>query len=321
MNSPSSSVLTAVLPVLAIVGTGFFLRKRGLVEASAQASMMRVVLWVLMPCLVLDRVPHNAALNSGWLAMAAPVAGFLSVVAGLLVAWYAAPLFGIQAGTPRRTFAYCTSIYNYGYVAIPLCQVLVGQDAVAVMLLFNAGIEVGIWTAGLMVLSGRLTREAWKKLVNPMTVGSILALALNKTGAAPHMPGWLCATFSTLGACAIPLGILMVGMALPALLAGFSWRNEPRAAAGACLLRNGIIPVVMLAPVAAGKWAWLPELPTPLGPILMLQASMSAGIFSIVVVQHFNGDPRMALRVAIYSSLGAIVTLPLWLEILSAWLP
>ena len=318
--------MTAILPVLAIVGTGFFLRRQGLVEASAQTSMMRVVLWVLMPSLVLDRVPHNTALNTGWLALGAPVAGFFSIIAGLLVAWYAAPLFGVQPGTPRRTFAYCTSIYNYGYVAIPLCQVLIGHDAVAVMLLYNAGIEIGIWTAGFMVLSGRLTREAWKKLLNPMTVGSILALTLNKTGVAPHMPEWLCATFSMLGSCAIPLGILMVGMALPALLAGFSWHSSLHIPAyGRWLLAEWPEETNQAAransPVAAGKWGWLPELPMPLGPILMLQASMSAGIFSIVVVQHFNGDPRMALRVAIYSSICAVATLPLWLEILRPWLP
>ncbi|MDR2863183.1 MAG: AEC family transporter [Puniceicoccales bacterium] len=313
MGDSSASILGAVLPVLAIIGAGYVLRHRNVVDAAVQHGMMRVVLWLLFPCLVLDRVPHNAALNSGSLPWATLAAGFLSIIAGLLIAWLTAPLFDVREAVARRTFAYCTSIYNYGYVAIPLCQVLVGSDAVAVMLLFNAGIEVGIWTAGWVVLTGRLSKDVWARLLNPMTVGSLFALALNKTGAAVWIPEWLRATFAMLGACAIPLGILMVGMALPALMSGFSWRSHLRASLGACALRNGVIPLGMFAAAA------LLALPRPLGPILALQAAMPAGIFPIVVAQHFGGDARMALRVAIWSSLCAVFTMPLWLRLLSTW--
>jgi predicted permease len=321
VSASSSTLATAILPVLAIVGAGWLLRKRGIVSADAQRGLVQIVLWVLMPSLVLDRVPHNPALRAGWLAWVTPAAGFFSVCAGLALAWVCAPLFGAREPSARRTFAYCVSIFNYGYVAIPLCQQLVGRDAVAVMLLFNAGIEAAIWTAGFLVLTGRFSRDAWKRLANPMTIGTLFALALNKTGAAPLMPEWLRAIFSMLGACAIPLGILTVGLALPSLSGQFSWRDNPRSAAGACLLRNALIPAVMLLPVAAAAWAWIPAaLPRPLGAILAIQAAMPAGIFPIVVAQHYGGDPKTALRVAAWTSLAALLTLPLWLSLLSPWI-
>ncbi|MDR2982130.1 MAG: AEC family transporter [Puniceicoccales bacterium] len=144
-----------------------------------------------------------------------------------------------------------------------------------------------------------------------MTLGSFFALALNKGSVAPLMPEWRCSTFSMLGACAIPMGILLVGMSLPSLMAGFSWRSDWRVSVGSCVLRNGVIPVAMVVPV------WLFSLPEPLGPILALQAAMSAGFFPIVVAQHFGGDARLALRVTIASSICAVVTLPLWLNLLS----
>ena len=319
MSNTTGTILTAIIPVVFIVGAGYVLRKRGLVDAAAQNSLMRVVIWVLMPCLVLDRVPHNVALRSGWLAWLTPTAGFLAIAAGLVLAWLAAPLFGVRENTGRRTFAYCTSIPNYGYIALPLCELLLGRDAVAIMLLFNAGIEAAIWSAGLVVLTGRFETGAWRRLVNPMTVGSAVALALNKTGVAPLMPDWLCHTFAMLGACAIPFGILMVGMALPALMREFNWRADWRAAAGAVALRNVVVPAVMLAPVAAAAWVWIPELPRPLGPVLAIQAAMPAGIFPIVIAQHFGGDARMALRVSAWSSIAGVLTLPLWLNLVMEW--
>jgi predicted permease len=281
---------------------------------------MRVVIWVLMPCLVLDRVPHNVALNSGWLAWLTPTAGFLCIVVGLGIAWVAAPVFGAGGGAERRTFAYCVSIPNYGYIALPLCEALIGRDAVAIMLLFNAGIEAAIWSAGLLALTGKLNAGFWKHLVNPMTVGSVVALALNKTGAAPAMPDWLCHTFTMLGACAIPLGILMVGMALPALAKEFDWRADGRAAIGAVVLRNVVIPLAMLTPLAAAAWLSCPALPAPLGAVLAIQAAMPAGIFPVVIAQHFGGNARMALRVVVWSSIGGVVTLPLWLNLIAGWI-
>jgi predicted permease len=320
MNGSAGTIATAILPVLAIAGTGYVLRRRGLVDAAAQSSLMRVVIWVLMPSLVLDRVPHNAALNAGPLAWLALAAGFLTIALGLVVAWFAAPIAGVRDGPPRRTFAYCVSIYNYGYIAIPLCQLLVGRDAVAVMLLFNAGIETAIWTAGLATLTGHFTSDLWRRLVNPMTVAAAAALLLNRTGAAPAMPDWLCNTFSMLGGCAIPFGIFMVGMALPSLVAELNWREGLRTAAGAVVLRNIAVPLVMLAPVAAAAWAWVPALPAPLGAVLAIQAAMPAGIFPIVVAQHFGGDARVALRVVAWSSIAAILTLPLWLNLAASWI-
>jgi predicted permease len=186
------------------------------------------------------------------------------------------------------------------------------------MLLFNAGVEAAIWTVGLVVLTGRFERGAWKRLINPMTVGSVVALALNKTGVAPHLPQWLCETFSMLGGCAIPFGILMVGMALPSLLKEFSWRDGKREAAGAVLLRNLLVPALMALPVLAVARGWVPwKFPRPLDAVLAIQAAMPAGIFPIVVAQHFGGDARVALRVAAWTSLAAVVSLPFWLWLLA----
>ena len=311
MGNHVVTIFTAVMPVLAILSAGYFLRQKDVVDAAVQHSLMRLTLWVFFPALVLDRIPHNTALNSGSLAWATPLAGFLTIAVGLALAWLLAPLFGAKEIVPRRTFTYSTAIYNYGYIAIPLCQSLIGRDAVAVLLLFNAGCEVGIWTIGLVALTGQFSRQAWKQLLNPMTLSSFFALGLNRTGAADWMPEWLNATFAMLGACAIPVGILLVGMALPALLPGFSWRSHFSSSLGSCVLRNGLIPLVMIIPVLCLAF------PHPLGPILALQAAMPAGFFPIVVAQHFGGDPRLALRVTIASSLCALATLPLWLGLLS----
>lgn len=316
MLAAFSNVFTAVMPVVATIAAGYFLRKRGLVETTIQKSLMRLTLWIFFPALVLARVPHNAALHSGNLAWATPLAGFLTIAGGIGISLLFASACGVRDVTARRTFAYCVGIFNYGYVAIPLCESLIGADAVAILLLFNAGVEIAIWTVGLIVITGKLSRDSWKNLLNPMALSSFGALALNKTGVAEFLPKWLCGTFSMLGACAIPVGLLLVGMALPALVSGFSWRSDLRAAVGSCVLRNVAIPLAMLLPVIA----FPAFLPAPLGAILALQAAMPAAFFPIVVAQHYGGDARTALRITLASSAVGVVTLPLWMTILSKYI-
>ena len=42
---------------------------------------------------------------------------------------------------------YAAGHYNYGYLAIPVCAAVYGDGSVAVLLLFNTGLELCFWTA------------------------------------------------------------------------------------------------------------------------------------------------------------------------------
>ena len=56
------TVLTAMLPVFAIMGIGLGLRRRGWLSADADASLMRVTINLLLPSLIFDSVFGNVAL-------------------------------------------------------------------------------------------------------------------------------------------------------------------------------------------------------------------------------------------------------------------
>jgi malate permease and related proteins len=306
-------ILTAVMPVALLLATGFLLRKSGVMDEGLRPGLMKLVLWVFFPALVLDKVTQNPALKDDAVAFWSPAAGFASLIVGYAVSRVFSGLCGADTPERRRAFVYTTGNYNYGYLAIPVCETLYGRESVAVLLLYNIGLELCLWSVGMVVLTGELNRDSWKRVFNPISVAMLAALALNRTDAAAHLPAWFYRTVGMLGACSIPCGLLLVGMGIPALLDGFRARHDARITTGSILLRNGLIPAIF---VAGGLF--LP-LPPEVSRLLVLQAAMPAALLPIVMCQHYGVAPQVSLRVAVATTLAGAVTLPAWLWI-GQWL-
>src|SRR5690606_33372638 len=117
-------------------------------------------------------------------------------------------------GRGLRTFAYSIGIYNYGYIPIPLTIALFDREVLGVLLVFNVGCEAAIWTVGILLLSGGSLKEGWKRLINPPLIALIIALAGNGLGLDEHLPQAVSTTISMAGACAIPLGLMLIGATL-----------------------------------------------------------------------------------------------------------
>lgn len=306
-----AAIFASIVPVVVTTALGYLFRKKNWVDQTVQAGLMRLVIWIFTPALVVDRVLGNPLLVEISVVLKVCAAGFLSVVVGIFVAIFCARFFGIGDSARKRAFGYCCGIYNYGYIALPICMSLCPPDTVGVMLLFNSSIEVAVWSVGVAVVSGRLrVAELAKSVVNPIFFAMIFCLVFNFSGLAPHVPGWVFGTAKSLGACMIPCGILLVGMALPVLMNGFRVRDEPLVSVGALAMRLFLIPALMLAAAL-----FVPGLPQDLRNILVIQCGMPTAMLPIVVVQLYGGDARLALRIVLSTSAACIITLPLWIKV------
>lgn len=305
------ALLTATMPVVLMVAIGYLFRKKKWVGQETQYGLMRLVVWVFTPCLIIDRVLGNRLLQDFAVVGKVLLAGFLTIALGILVAYLASRFFGVSEAERRRVFGYCAGIYNYGYMALPVCISLCSPETVGMMLLFNTGVEVGIWTVGLAVVSGNLEpKKLAGAFVNPIFISMLIALALNFLGWDGKVPTWFCAATESLGACMIPGGVMLVGMSLPVLLSGFRMRDELSVSVGAIAVRLGLIPALMVASAV-----FLPGLPQDLRYILVIQSAMPAAMLPIVIVQYYKGDAKLALRVVLVSTIACVVSLPFWVKI------
>lgn len=302
------NVLNAVLPVFLLVGIGASLRRVNWLTEQADASLLSLVINVLSPCLILDAILHNEALRRPANVLLPPVLGFATLALGVLIARAFVRPAGLTDLRAGRTFAAVTGIYNYGFVPIPLAIALFDRDTVGVLFVFNLGVEIGIWTVGLLALQGFGSRLDWRKLLNAPLAAIVLALVLNALGAGEQLPTVALRSFEMLGQCAIPMSILLIGATIYDRLHEFHADYGVRVVTVASLVRLGLMPCVFLLLAR-----YLP-VSIELKRVLVLQAAMPAAIFPIVMARHYGGDTATALRVVIGTSALSLLTIPLWLR-------
>ncbi len=310
------TVLTAVLPVFAIMGIGLWLRRRGWLSADADASLMRVTINLLLPALIFDSVLGNAALRRPENLLLPPLVGFGMVAVGVGVAWLFARAAGLTTKPEQRTFAFLTGLQNYGYLAIPLCVTLFDSGTTGVLFVHNVGPETAMWTLGVAMLSGRGPAGGWRKIINPPLAALLLALALNFLGlvCAPPVPvafaGKVLLTVAHwFGQSAIPLALLLIGAIVADHLEEARGGRAARVVLVAALVRLGLMPVLFLL-VAR----FLP-CSIELKRVLVLQGALPSAVLPIVLAKHYGGDARTALQVALGTSAVGLVTIPLWIRL------
>jgi predicted permease len=302
-------VAHALLPVAAILLVGGLCQSRGWVPPAGEQTLARLVVNVFWPAFILYHVLGNEALRSGSLLLGSVTTGFVVTTGGMLVARLFARAANLGEPIRQRTFAFSTGILNYGYLPIPLVMALYDSATLGVLLAVNAGVELAIWSVGLLALRGRFQWSDTRKMLNPPLVTLLFALSLNALGWGVELPAVLQVTARQLGACAVPVGILVTGVTIAELLRDNrrAFMREHATSLSACLLRSCALPLLMLATV------WLLTLPTELERVIVIHAAMPAGIFPIVLARHYGGHPMTALRVTLSTTLCAIFATPFWL--------
>lgn len=306
-------LLLLVVPVFALIGIGVLVRRVHWIEGEAEASLIRLVVNVCYPCLIFESVAGNPALRSPGNLIVPPLLGFgitaLGIHAGLLVA----KAIGLHVGTGLRTFALAVGITNYGYLPLPIMEGIWGPESRGVLLVHNVGVEVAIWTVGVLVLSGQSLREGWRRLVSPVIITLALGVVVNLSGWSPYLPTVLTNVVHALAVCAIPLGLIMTGVNLA------NYLNEPRqlfdlkVSVTAMALRLGLLPVVIL--LLAN---YLP-LSLELKRVLVVQAAMPAAVIPIIIARIYGGHPRTAVQIVLGTTALGVLVIPLWLRAGLAW--
>lgn len=310
-------IIASVLGVFLVMGVGAFARHRNWLTQEADRSLANLTANVLLPAYFIQKILFGSQYESAGLAWSPPVFGFLTTAGGFVLATAFARSLGAKVGlhsdASQRAFGLCVGVCNYGFIPLPLAERFY-PGAVVDLILHNVGVNLALWSVGVAVISGS-ARNGWRQaILSPPFLSVLLAIALRQGDLGDQVPTAIGSAIETLGACAIPMGLMLSGAIIVDFLRGAKWDGTFRMMFSAVLLRQAIFPLLMLATAAtlAGS--------TSLRQVIMLQAAMPAAVFPIVIVRLYQRDIDTALRVVLASSLSGIVLIPLWMAIGSWWL-
>ncbi|MEI6463405.1 MAG: AEC family transporter, partial [Verrucomicrobiota bacterium] len=306
-------LLLLVLPVFVVIGVGVFVRRWHWIEGEAETSLIRLVVNVCYPCLIFESVAGNAGLREPGNLLLPPLIGFgvtwLVIHVGLVVA----KGIGLHVGSGLRTFALAVGVTNYGYLPLPIMEGIWGPESRAVLMVHNVGVEIAIWTVGLLVLSGESLRVGWRRLVSPIVVTLGLGVACNLTGLTPHLPKVFTDVVHVLGACGIPLGLIMTGVSLASFVDRPRELFDPKVSLAALALRLLFVPVLFILLAR-----YLP-CTVELKRVIIVQGAMPTAMVSVIIARLYGGNPRTAVQIIFATAAVGIFTIPLWIGAGLAW--
>lgn len=315
----SKAVLAAVVPVYLLILAGAFLRKIGVMRQDQDDAIFRLVYNVLYPCLILDKILGEESVRHPVSVLWGIGIGFLLTVISFGGAWLAANALNFQKGNGKRTFAISAGVQNFGYTAIPVVQQL-WPGAVAMLFVHNLGVELAIWSVGVMIISGD-KQIPWRKLVNGPVVSVLLGLLLVGLGAdqflkpavegAFSLGGAIRKTMAWLGAGAFPIAILVTGCIMIDMVG--HERPSLKVVLGGCVVRLAVLPMLLLS---AAKF--LPA-PLVLKQVLVVQAAMPAAMSPILLAKIYGGRPSVAVQIVLATTVVSLATLPFVIVWGSKW--
>lgn len=297
------SILSVAVPVYLTMAAGALARKTGLLKPESDTSLMKLSVMMLTPALIIERVVGNPAVMKLGPVLTAAGLGYALVASGIAFAYFVSPLIGLKKGEGRRTFSVACGLQNYGFVAIPIVTALFpDKGTLGVLFTFTLGVELACWTAGVGLLTG-LDKAPWRLALNAPVMTILVSLLLNFTGLHVHVPQIAHNTFAMLGACAVPLAVLLIGASIADLWGqgAMQWK----VAVFSPVLRLGLIPLVFLVT------AYLLPITTELKRVIVVQAAMPSAVFNIMIARLYGGHASTAVQVVMATTVVSCITTPL----------
>ncbi|MGZ0656060.1 AEC family transporter [Coraliomargarita sp. W4R53] len=305
----SGLIFTAIMPIFFIIFAGYVARRLGWLNEAADRSLMTVVVNLLYPAFIFSLVLGNEALRDPANIVIPPLIGLTSIVAAFGSIMWLARKLNIGDQRECRTFAFSTGIYNYGYFPIPIVALLFNRETTGVLLVYNVGIEIAMWSLGVgYILSANDPKPIWRRLLSGPVIAILIAVPLNWLRVDQHLPNFAFESIDLLGKCAIPLALLIIGATFADLAKGVRIFDRLRIPVTAVIIRLGIFPVILIF------FAFLFPFPAELKAVMVVQAAMPCGVFPIVLARQFDGSPEVALKVVLATTIVSIVTIPLWIS-------
>jgi malate permease and related proteins len=304
-------VIASVLPVYLLIVAGAVLRWTRIVRKEHDEGIMRAVYTVMLPCYMLDKILGSDVLRSGSVVLSAMGLGFGLIIAGISVGLLVGKIIGLEKGTGMRTFALAAGTQNFGFTAAPVVEILWSTSALAMLFVHNIGVELAMWSVGVMIMSGERGIR-WQKLVNGPVVAVVIGLALVGLGWDDAITGAPRKAMSMIGVGAFPLGIVITGCTIMDLVA--TEKPNLRIVLGASVVRLALAPMLFLS---AAKF--LP-IATELKQVILVQAAMPAAMTPIILARLYGGRPAIAVQIVVITTALSLFSLPWIITLGCRWI-
>ena len=291
------------LMMFLLVGIGFFIRKKGIVNTEGRMNMIDLCLHITLPFNVL----HSFLRKWDWnLFIACGVILLLSVGFNAISVFFSAILYKKQEANRQKSLKYGTIISNSGFLGNPMVEGIYGSEGLLYAALFMLPVRIVMWTIGIAVFLKGRKEKLWKNvLTHPCIVAIYVGVIIMVCGI--QFPTFVEKTIVGISGCNTPLSMMLVGMMLAEV--------KPKGLIDKTMVFYTAIRLLIIPAVVFAITAFLP-IDGMLRGITVIMAGMPAPITTALLSAKYGGDEKYATGMIFLSTISSLITLPLWCLVL-----
>ena len=298
-------VASQVGTLFLMMGVGFLLSKAGKLSVSSVNQITFLLLYVVVPCLVVDALQTEkdpALLHAVGLGFVVLLILY-GIYAGVIML-----LFRRLAPDTRDTLRFGVLYGNVGFMGIPLIRAVLGERGLIYATVSLAVFTLLNWSHGVVLMGGRKELSLKKLVLNPGILGTVVGIVLFLLEV--RLPATVGDAVSFLGSMNTPLAMVIIGAQMAQANLRETFRDRR--------LYLATLFKLVIFPLAAA----LALVPLKLDPMLysaivILLATPTAGT-TAMFAQQFRRDPVIGAEMVSLSTLLSIIALPVFAVVAKA---
>ncbi len=303
-----STVFESILMIAIMIVLGALLSRTFPFNSDTRKMFVSIIVNVAMPCIILSSI-FKMDIDAGIFKKVLIVFG-LSIIINLLgigLGWLLAVLGKMRHS---REIAILSGLGNTGFIGIPLCAALLGPEGALLAAIFDAGVDVVIWTAGALMLQkneGFAFRNL-RSLINIPTAAIVAGLVIAYFNLKP--PELIIRVTDSLAALATPLAMFYIGVLIMTL-------QPAKVRATGTQVGIPLLVKLIVMPLAVGLTVhWFP-FDAVMMHALLIQSMMPTLTLASILFAKYSANEEMGALTTVLSTIVSLATIPMMLYLVT----
>jgi predicted permease len=309
-------IFSKVLAVFIYIGVGLVANGLKVLPEESAKYFISFIMGITVPCLMISSITGqdiNGDMYRNTILMLA-LSALIYIVTSAVTTFISDRIFSLKDQQDRNVLASAMTGCNSGFMGLPVASAVFGDLVFYYLVIQTIVNNTYLFVLSLVQLhhresesSSKSLREILKPLANPTSAATVVSIAMLFTGL--HLPEYVMGIVEPLGDITIPLSMILVGIQL-------GGSDFKRLLSDKDLLITATVKLIVMPVIAL-----LILTPFPVDPVVKLTALFAvcfpSAVIGVAVAAQEKKNPQLMAEAVAVSTLLSIITLPVWIMIIS----
>lgn len=303
---PVDVLVALLIKITILVGLGVLLKKMGLINHHLQQGLSTLLLRAVLPFSVVASASNDYPKEVQKNLIKVAIIAFCYYIVAITISSLISK-FIKSSDKGKKVFITMSVFANTAFMGFPIMSELYGNTGLLYAVVYNLFYQLFFFSYGISILSENGKIKIKEVLKNPVTIASLIAIAMFITGI--KLPNVIQDTFTTIGGMMVPISMMIIGCSLAEMDIKELVRDFNSFFVSG--LRLFVYPICMLMVML------LLRIPVEMAAVCSLMTALPSGSLNVIMSQEYDCEPGFAARSVVQTMLFSIGSIPLMIILIN----